>query len=378
MLERSAVDDGSYPNKKYIDKLIEDLGTRKAVFSYEDVQAGGQLDTGKLNKDLMLIKKDLEILYEIVSELAGEKYAKLEAYVNGYLSALEETADEADESARLDYESTSLGAKTIYFKQGMPAISFDDGAAILSLGGVTCSADSNVYGVISGYGFSQEDVAFDFDGKRISPYDVNRETIRTGGTTKKTSYTYTLPADSPYHASFKIANSSIVVDEGHRYEAYGGSNKILCETANKKLLIAFTDGKTFDSSTEMRYSFYLMNATRIRFDFSEKPSSRNFPEDDEANLRRDNVYKYEFVMPKGSSFQIETDGITYATKENISINGTELYVSGYTPAEDFLIYAYEPGDPVTFKDVKVYIYGAKEDAFSISSVAVKEYAEEEL
>lgn len=376
MLERSAIANSSYPDKKRIEQLLDDIDTRMPIFDYENVYAGDRLDTTKLNEDLAAIKKDLEILYEIISELAGEKYTKLEAYVNGYLSSLEAAADEADERARKDYESTSLGAKTVYFKQGLPSMSIESEAIVLSLGSIKCSADSRVYGVIDGYGFSQENVVFDFDGKRISPYDVNRETLPTGGTTKKTSYTYTLPEDSPYHASFKIANSSIAVDEGYRYEAYGAANHLSKSVSDSDSIISFQNGTSYDSTAETRYVFYLMNATYIRFDFSEAPESRNFAEDDVMNMQRDKVYKYELVMPKGSSFNIDTDGITYATKENLAINGKELYIVGTTQAEDFLINVYEPGTPVTFKSVKVLIYGAEEDAFSVSSVAVKEYTEE--
>ena len=376
MLERSVMDKGECPDKKYINQLLDDIDTRMPIFQYEKVNAGERFDTEKLNDDLRKIKEDLGILYAIVTELAGKKYVALEAYVNAYLSSLENIADEADERARQDYEATTLGAHTVYFKQGMPEAAFENGAAVLSLGDISCTAESNVYGVIEGYGFSQEDVAFDFGSKRISPYSVNRETVRTGGTSKRETYTYTLPANSQYHASFKIANSNIPVDDGYAYAAYGGANKLSMEADDETKLTGFLNGASYTNGKETRYRFYLMNATRIRFDFSEAPESRSFTEDDSTGLKRNNVYAFDFVMKADASFTVETDGIVYATKEKLSVNGGELYVSGYTKAEDFIIYVTNPGDPVVLKDVKVRIYGAKESEFSVTSVAVKEYTEE--
>lgn len=376
ILEQNIMKRGECPDKAYIESLLNDIDTKKAIFEYEKVKAGENLDTKKLNDDLFCIKKDLETLYQIVSELAGEKYVQLEAYVNGYLSSLEAVADEADKKAREDFEGMSLGSRVVYFKQGMPEATFGNEMVTLMLGNISCTADSKAYGVIEGYGFERENVIFDFGGKKVSPYSVSRETVSTGGETKKSTYTYTLPKNNAYHASFKLANSNIAVDEGYRYEVYGGAGKLSSEAPNKKMLVAFSNGVSYEAEARTHYSFYLVNATKIRFDFSAAPETRSFPEDDVSSMRRDKVYKFDFVMPQDSVFNIETDGIVYATKEEVAINGKELYIVGHTDAEDFLVNVYQPGGPVVFDDVKVYIYGVKRDEFSITSIAVKEYTEE--
>ena len=81
MLERSIIDDGEYPDKKYVNQLLEDISTRLAIFDYEKVKPDTKLDLAKMNKDFYCIRKDLGILYEIVEELAGKKYRELEAYI---------------------------------------------------------------------------------------------------------------------------------------------------------------------------------------------------------------------------------------------------------------------------------------------------------
>ena len=358
MLERSVIDRGEYPDKNYITQLLNDIDTRMAIFHYDKVTADTKLDVDKMNEDIHSISKDLSILYEIVTELEGKQYKELEAYVNGYLLTLENIADQADKKAREDIEATSLGAKVVCFKSSMPEMSFDNGIATIKLGDIICDGCSKIYGAISGRGFLQSSVVFDFgegEHQKVLPYAVNRDLVQLDGDVKKVSYTYTVPKKYSYGAAFKIANASIKVNPSHRYEAYGGANMLRRTTANSDGLVRFLNASSYDLSMTTQYSFYLTNATKIRFDFSEEPSSRNFSEDDIIGLRRDKVYYYELTLEKGASFNIETNGITYAKKEKLSVNDHELYISGYTRATDFLINEYEPAAPVTLKDVKVRI-----------------------
>lgn len=378
MLERSVIDRGEYPDKNYITQLLNDIDMRLSVFKYDKVSPDTKLDVQKMNKDTHSIYKDLEILYEIVTELEGQKYKELEAYVNGYLLTLENIADMADKKAREDIESTSLGAKVICFKSSLPEVSFDNSIATIKLGDITCDGCSKIYGTISGRGFLQSSVVFDFgagEHQKVLPYAVNRDMVQLGGKIKKVSYTYTMPKSYSYGAAFKIANASIKVDPSHKYEAYGGANMLRKTTANSDGLVRFLNASSYETGETTQYSFYLTNATKIRFDFSEEPVSRNFSEDDIMGLRRDKVYYYELTLKRDASFNIETNGIMYAKKEKLSINGHELYISGYTRATDFLINEYEPAAPVVLKDVKVRIYGVNENAFRIDSIAVKEIPE---
>ena len=377
MLEHSLIERGECPDKQYVNQLLSDVDTRLAIFDYEDVEPDTKLDVKKMNEDLKLIKKDLDILYEIVTELSGKMYRELESYVNGYLLTLEGIADKADTRAREDLEATSLGAKAVYFKDSMPETSFENGNATISLGDIQCSANSKIYGVIRGRGFLQSQVVFLLNGKNIMPYSVNRDMLDLGGKTKKTSYTYSLPQETAYRSTFKIANASIKVTPKHHYEAYGGANCMYKATANSDSLESFTIGMAYDTEETTQYSFYLTNATRIRFDFSQAPERRNFYEDDITGLRRDKMYYYEFTLPKDCSFDIDTNGILYARKEKLSIHDGELYVSEYTMAKDFLINEYEPAEPVTIKDAKVRIHNVDEGTFRIDSIAIKEIVKTE-
>lgn len=378
MLERMLVDDGEYPDKKYINHLLDDMDTRLAVFSYENVQMDTSLDVHKMNKDFYIIRQDLEILYGIIEELSGKMYRELESYVNGYLLTLESIADAADKRAREDLQSTSLGAKTIYFTDQVDSMTFAEGAAVIRIGDIKCKSGSKIYATINGTGFAKDQVVFDIGGKKVLPYSIGREMVKMEGGTKKVSYTYSLPSKSSYGSAFRIANTSINVVHSHKYEAYGGSDQMERTTATENALIKLHNGVSYAASMDTQYSFYLTNATCIRFDFSKPPVRKNFYEDDIRGLQRDKMYHYEFTLPKGAEFRIDMDGITYATKEPLSMKDGSLYVTQHTKAKDFLINEYEPAEEITIHDVTAKISDVTEGSFRIESIAVKEIEDTEV
>lgn len=372
MLERAIADDDRYPDKHTVDQLLEDISTRYSVFRYEAVKPNTLFDVDKFNRDVWCIRKDLDILYGIVSELAGRKYVELEAFINGYLTTLEDAAEAAEGRARESLAVTSIGASTIYYSDTVPAVSFENNNAVISLGSIGCTGGSRILGAVNGYGFRQEDAVFDFGRTRILPYSVNRETMTVPGTPQRNTYTYTLPEASAYRTTFKIANSNIRVDERNVYEAYGGANRIaIYEKQGTHLDLLDADAEYY-APNQRTYSFYIMNATAVRFDFSTAPISRSFQDDEITGLQRDRVYYFTFTMPAGGSVRIGSDGMPYATKEKLAVNDMELYVAGHTQATDFLIYEYQPGERAVLDNVTLTIHGVDENSFRIESIAVKE------
>lgn len=377
MLERMLADDGEYPDKAYVNRLLDDMDTRLSIFSYENVQPDTAFDVYKMNKDFYIIRKDLEILYGIVEELSGKKYKELESYVNGYLLTLEGVADAADKKAAEDLQSTSLGANVIYFADKVQSMSFSDGAAIIPIGEIKCKGGSKLYATIRGTGFSQEDVVFDINGKKVLPYSAGRDMVKIAGGVKKISYTYSLPQNAVYGSAFRIANASINVNRAHKYEAYGAADKMEKTTATSNTLVQFYNDTSYKADESAQFSFYLANATRIRFDFSAAPTKRNFYEDDIRGLQRDKIYHYEFTLPKDAEFRTDMDGIMYATKEPLSVKDGSLYAVQHTKARDFLINEYEPAENITIHDVTAKISNVTEGAFHIESIAIKEIEETE-
>lgn len=378
LIEKSLLRQGSYPNKAYVQKLLNDLDTRLAILDYIHVASETNLDTDKMNQDLYCIQKDLEVLYDIANTLANEKYVQLESYVNGYLSNLEDIADRADKKAAEEIEATTLNASIDYFLDHTPSAKYNNDRVTLYLGSVSCTPQARIYTTIDGTGFQQKNVVFDFGGKKLTPYSVHGDTLKMSGDLTKNTYTYTL-LETEKGYSFKIPNSSIVADEHNTYEIFGGKDNVSYRSDKSNKLVPYSELMNQINLENNTYvSFYLTNATQILFDFSQEPTYKNFTSYTIQNMKRDEVRHFEFRIPNNSSFSWSTDGTIYATKEQPAINNTELYVSGRTLARDFLIYEYKPGAKIKYDNVTATIYEISQAAFSIGSIAVKEISDLEV
>ena len=379
LIEKSLLRQGSYPNKAYVQKLLNDLDMRLAILDYIHVSPEKAFDTEKMNQDLFCIQKDLEVLYDIVNTLAEEKYLKLESYVNGYLSNLEGFADKADKKAMAEVEATTLDATIDYFTDQLPSAQFNNDKVTLYLGSVSCSPQSRVYTTIEGTGFTPQNVVFNFGADKLTPYSVHGDTLKMKGTLTKNTYAYNIPESQGNSYTFKIANDSITANEHNTYEIFGGKDMITYRSNSSNKLVSCKDVlNTLNLENNLYVSFYLTNATQIQFDFSAEPTYKNFSSDVIQNMKRDAIRHFEFKLPYNSSFSWTTDGTIYATQEKFGINNNELYITERTLAKDFIIYEYKPGDKIVYGNVTVEIYNVSHQAFFIDSISIKEISDLEV
>lgn len=377
LIERNLINKGEYPNKKYINYLLKDIDTRYCLLDHNDVSTQDEFDTDAFNLDLYYIKKDLDILYSIVSEIADKKYIELESFVNGYLLSLETMADRADKKTQYDLEATSLGADIVYFKDTPPSIAYDNMTATISLGSISFEPLSKILCYINGSGFELKNAVFDFgDGKRVSPYPVNKDTLKNGGKVKRNVYKYNLDSTENIGTAFKLAISNFTADIDNSYEIYGGASKIqttygLMDYTNKSVMY----DKDHRSGSITHYSFYLMNARKIQFDFSAATRYQNFSGSEITDMSGNEVRYIEFWLDATTQFSFDTDGTIYATKETPEVSGKNLYVQSITKAKDFIIFEYAAGDKVTYNNVKLKIYDVEEAGLHIDSIAIKQISD---
>lgn len=375
LTERALLQQGEFPDKMYVKQLLGEMDTRYAIFKYDNVQPDTGFDLEKMINDLRCIQKDLNIIYEIVDELAREKYTRLESFVNGYLSSLENIADRADKKAMEKIETTSLGASIVFFTNDVSAVRIEDTTASIQITNLKCTPQSKLYGSIIGTGFNVEDVVFQIGERRFSPYTVNRSTFKVGGELECNTYTYAVNEEYPVGNAFKIPNSTIEASEKNKYEVYGARDKVKVASNTRLELIPVTKLQGSIATETTTYSFYIGNATKITFDFSAEPTYKNFSSYENQNLDKNRIYRFEFTVPAGTSFSWVHDGTIFATKEKTSINGSELCIVENTMAKDFIIYEYAPGDKVVYDDVKIIIHNIRQEVFRIESVAIKEISE---
>lgn len=371
-IERTLIAKGEYPNAQRIKQVLADVDTRGALMEYKKVHPDTEFDVEKFNDDLYMLKKDLEILYEIVEEISTKKFIELESYVNGYLLTLEQQADLVDRKAAEEIESTALNSKIIYFADSTPAVKFEVGRAVIDIGEVKCEAQSKVYGVVQGAGFNLSDVVFDFDGQKVSPFDVNQETVKAGGSVVKNTYAYELSSSDPTGTGFKIVASGLTVNAHNHYTIYSDKNKLDYTSQKTHVHKDFQRSFSETMDTETTVEFYLHDATRISIECSQEPVRKNFDAYESHALRRDKVYRYSVTLAAGTHINIDTDGTPWANKEKAAVNGTSLYVAEPTISRDFTIIEEAPGEQVSFNSVKIYIYDPDANNFSVSSIAIKE------
>ena len=365
---------GKYPHKAYVDKLLTEIDTKLSLLDYKRVSKGAQFDTDKFTEDMNTVYKDLCILFELVEEMAVQKYTELEAFTNGFLLALESEADKADLKAREELEATSLNADVVFFSDAA-TLTYNNEVAVYDIGTLEFNPQSKVLGTVSGSGFEIEDVVFEIDGKRISDYNMSGETIKLGGQIDKNFYTYELSEEDRPASSFKVATQDLIADESYHYDIYGDKGLIEVQ-ANGKIEVheQMVFDQSFYATANTRYTFYLHNATYIDFDFTVEPSYKNFTSYTNSGLQRDDFIKYEFVARAGSMFSISSDGEVYATKEESAVNDSELYIANATISKSFYIIESIPG-PALMLPAKLYIYNADESDLNIKSVAVKEVSD---
>lgn len=366
IIKKQLVKKGEYPRKDMIDSLVNNIDTRYAILDHYTVAENEDFDTDRFNTDVYCLYQDLLILYKVVYNLESKKYLELESMINGYLSSLEEIANCCEVQAKLQTESTSLGS-TIYFAAGGYNLAFSNRKAVIEIGALSVENQSQISCFISGSGFDQEKVIFNFDEKRVSPYSVDNNVIYASGDIKTNTYEYELGDEERITKAFLIP--SVTANENYSYIAYGGKNSIL-SAGNSKEIVAKEKGIPFSVIRRSQIKFYLKDASYIAFDFSAAPITKNFSSYKLSGLS--GITKIAFECDAGTNFDFSTDGIPYATKELVTVYGEGLYIAKYSNAKDFLIYEFVPGGKQTYKNINVTIHDVDYDSFKIDSIAIKQ------
>jgi hypothetical protein len=357
-----------YPNKEYIESLVEDIDTRLSIFDYDNVDADEPFDTDKFNQDLFYIYSDLKIIYELIYEISVNKYYELEKYCDCYLMSLENMADSYEKKADTLLNSTSLGNTVLYQDSGFD-IEINNQNAVISLADFTLSDLSIVSFIIDGNGFNNSNVLLKFGDYTLSPHSVNYDTIKLNGEAMSTTYTYELDEEENVGSSFKIDDVSLIANSSYDYRVYSSYGNILKTEGVTKSLYEYEYLNDISSDLQTTYTFYLINATYIKFDFSIEPIYKNF-NDYYVDITEDVAF-FSIEMPADSEFNFTSDGIIYAKKETSSVIDESLYVMNLTDGKDFYVIEEKPLGVQTFEDVKVYISGIDINAFEVNSLAIK-------
>lgn len=366
----SFTQNGIYPNDILIQNKINDIDTALAIFQYKYNKEGKTFDVKKFNEDLERIYNDLLILYKLTYQESIKEYELIKSYVETNLLQLEELAMNCEYKTKLELDSTSLG-KTIFFQSNGFNINTNNGVSIINLGQIEVNNASKIACLFDADNIKDEQVVFSFDGNNCSPYSYNKDFLIVPGEIEKTFYTYTLPSHIIKNTLYEMLPDNFVLNLYNKYIIYGGKNVISTVFNNNRVFYNKIDNMGIDLSGAGKIVFYILNGTFINFDFSDSPISTNFSGTSINNLDTEQKIVIEYCS--NFSFNFETDGIVYATKEKGIIKDNKLYYPNDDDLSTFYIKELKTDKKTIFENVTVTISNLLTDKpLNINTIAIKE------
>lgn len=366
----SLVRSGIYPDNLTINKRLESVDTKLALFQYTNVQESKNFDVEKANTDFLLIYHDLLILYQLVYKYHFEKYEALRAYVDTHLSELETLASKYESRTNFETANTNLG-NTVFFQTSGFDMTMNNSVATIDLGKISLNKGSKAAFFIEGNYFQEANVKFYLGDDLIcNPYSIQNNTITIPGEASYNTYTCNFSDDVTQNSMFVLNGTAFTPNQQDKYIVYTGKNKVKVTTNSTT---SYEDKSTNTAITEYksgRITFYLLNATYISFDMSKAPLSRNFSgyKIDSPAPHQKITFEYEGTF----TFNFSTDGDVYAEKATGIVKDNELYYPTAVTFTDFFIEEYTGEDAAEYSLKTIITDCNSEHIPYISMITVKE------
>ena len=362
---------GTFPDRSIIDKRLEAIDSKLALFHHLTVKESAVFDVKQFNSEFMNLYQDLKILYELVYFFKSRALEETRSYVEMHLAELETLAERYAQKSRFETGNTALG-KTVYFKGSGITPSVKNHIATIDCGDVKVSKGARVSFFIKGRYFNQEDVVFKLGPSICSPYDVNMDTITINGTSSYKTYNCKMPEDATHNSMYILNSDSFTPVMKNKYVIYGGQDTIAVSKDGTDTFVKKDKGAPVTLTGKGHISFYVIGGSYISFDFSKAPENANFSGYMMQNIKEHQKVSFEYT--DGISFEYITDGAIYAVKKNGIINGTSLYYPDADDLSTFRIEEYAGNDTVNM-NLKITVTQSGEHVPAISMIAVKETAE---
>ena len=363
---------GNYPDSDSIQKRLDSVDTKLAIFQHIEEEEGELLDVEKMNNDFLAIYMDLLILYNLVYGFTVTRYQETKTYVESHLTDLEELARRYEKRHRLETQTTAIG-DTVFFKTNGFEVETRNCYSFVNLGKIQFTKGSRVAFLFSSRNVPLDSVLF-LTGEinvQCSPYELNKDYMIIPGEPSKKTYTYE-PIDDIFPDDIQAINiNDFIPVSDYDYVIFGGKDTIQKKSNNVTQFIEKEKGSSFYFTDNTgRVTFYVVDGTYISFNFSSPLLSQNFTGTKIDTLNSHHKITFEYEGPFG--FDYVTDGTVYATAENGIINGNTLYYPNADNLNYFLVEEYDKSDKVTY-DVSISISNfISDEAPDINMVAIKE------
>lgn len=359
------------PDRIAIDKRLQDIDAKLALFQHINVKEGTLFDVERFNSDFMAIYQDLLILYKLTYEASVKRFNDTKAYIDTHLTQLEAYADRYSRKAEFESGGVATG-KTIFFQGNGFSPQTSGFYTILDLGDVEVSKGSKVTFHIDGRNFDINDTVFTLGDMHCTAYKVAHDYVEIPGEAKYNLLQYDIPDDIVRNSTFPIQLPNFTPAINNRYVIYGGRDKIT--NTHSSLEYFYEKDKeqpvTLEEKTG-RVSFYVIGATYIDMDFTHERLSQNFAGTSIPAPQKHQLVTFEYNA-ENFSFNVNTDGIIYAVCRCGAVKDTTLYYPQADPELcDFRIEEYGDNDKVSMP-LQVKIKQLYSSEPYVEMVAVKE------
>ena len=370
------LEDNQLINNSRLQQYLDSIDMKLAIFRQAYIQNGEEMDVEKFNSQKADIYQDLKILYEIIYELAKERYVKVETKIRCALEDLNQRAKYY--SNRTKVESLSVYGNTLYYETNGFSQYYNSGKVYIDLGPLSIPSGSYVVCILDSNEVEPSNTIFRFnENTQIADYMYNRGYLRIPGNYKINTYNY--ETEEAPTESFEITAENLTPDNSKSYNIFAGADKIkITDTStggykyiDKVTNIAYTADKVCD------ISFYIYNASYINFTIVGNYDYKSF----EGYQISSPKQRQKILIKARPGFNIDfvTDGQIYADKGTSFIEDKKLYSNNvFNGINDYMVEEIEFGEPITFDNVQVIIDNAATTFYDINSVTIKQAQISEL
>lgn len=358
---------GIYPDNVSVKEKLSNIDLKLSLFQYKNIGINNIFNVKKFNDDLIAIANDLKILYKIAYDASYNKFQEIKEYTETHIKELKVLSDKYNIRSAMELETTALGNTVFFQTSGFETI-LNNGFAIINLPSIEVTKGSKLACFLECDNINQEDIIFSFGLlNNCSTYLYNKDTMKIPGEKVFNIYNYLIPEDEEITSSHIMNIENLIPNNKNIYTIFAGKNKYKSENN-------FNDLKTNINYTIQKtdtISFYIINSSYIDFNFSEKPLETNFSG---YNISAPDKCQYIIIKAQdGFSFNVNTDGEIYATKEKGYIKDNQLYYPNYDDLRTYRIEESVLTEKTTIENIKVTINNLKRDIpLVIKSITIKE------
>lgn len=369
---------GIIANKEQVQKRLNEIDLKLAVFSQAYIQSGSEFSVDTFNQQKKDIYEDLTILYMLLYRLAENRVEKTRIKLRYGLDDLRTKVGRFQ--YLVDAQTVSVYGETVFHQASDFVQEYIDGQVIIDLGPVTVSSGTYLAPMIASDELNIEDVVFVFtntDGTEIqsAAYNYAKNYVKVLGNYQLSMQTFNND-DKIFGKNLIPAGEDLSQED--RYNIFLNQNKICVRNL---------DNTKFDYKIKMpeiyytainreEISFYVYGASKIQLASMGDIEYKNFIGDEIITPKQ-----RQKIILRGSnfSFDIKTDGIIYADKISAQVQNDQLKIDqDFENIEDYTVENIRYGEDVTFSNVKIIINNAAHTFYDIKYIVIKQARISEL